>query len=314
MDFNKTIIKKIFLGILSTLLGFVFLFSGLTKLYPIELFELTFIDMGVANWQTAPIISRLFISLEFFLGIMLVLNIRLRKFTLKATIGMLVFFTIYLIAQIILEGNKGNCKCFGNYLVMTPLESIYKNLVMLAIALVLLVLHHDIKYRFQKLLIVLGILASLSLPFILNPPDFISSYRFQEETTGYKLDLDTLYTSTDNAAPEVDLREGKHVIAFMSLTCKHCRIAAYKMHIMYKQNPDIPFYMILNGKKENLKPFFDDTKCENIPHIMLLGERFVTLAGFNLPAIMFINNSVVEEKANYITMSYDKVIKWLNKK
>ncbi|HNW88450.1 MAG TPA: hypothetical protein PKN48_02240 [Bacteroidales bacterium] len=306
-------IKKIIFSVISLLLGLVFIFSGLTKLYPIELFELTFIDIGVANWQTAPIISRLFIGIEFFLGVMLVFNIRLRKFTLKATIALLAVFTIYLFIQMYFEGNKGNCKCFGNYLVMTPLESIFKNLGMIAVAVLLLLIKHDLKYRFQKLLMILGIVASLSLPFILNPPDFIAAYQSQEETIGYKLELDTLYTSTDLKKPEVDLRKGKHIIAFMSLTCKHCRVAAYKIHIINKQNPEIPFYFVLNGNEKNLVPFFDDTKTENIPYMMLLGERFVSLAGYNMPAIMFVNNSVVEQKENYISLNYDSVIEWLNK-
>lgn len=306
-------IKKILLIALTVLLGLVFIFSGLTKLYPIELFELTFIDMGVANWQTAPFISRLFISMEFFLGIMLIFNIKLRKFTLKATLALLAVFTVYLFIQMLVEGNKGNCKCFGNYLVMTPLESIIKNLVMIAVAAFLYFMRHDITYRFQKLLIILGIVASLSLPFILNPPDFIATYRFQKETTGYKLELDTLYTSTDLIPPKVDLRKGKHVIAFMSLTCKHCRVAAYKMHIMNKENPDLPFYFILNGKEENLKSFFDDTKTSNIPYMMLPKDRFLKLAGPSWPSILFVNNSIVEEKPNFITLNYDMVTTWLKK-
>ncbi len=307
-------IKKIVFSVISILLGLVFIFSGLTKLYPIELFELTFIDLGVGTWKTAPFISRLFISMEFFLGILLIFNIRLKKFTLKATLGLLIAFTIYLIIQMYFEGNKGNCKCFGNFLVMTPLESIIKNLAMMAVAGLLLWAKHDITYRFQKLLMILGLLASLSLPFILNPPDFIATYQFQEETTGYKLDMDTIYNSPDLTPPAVDLRKGKHIVAFMSLKCKHCRVAAYKVHIINKQNPDIPFYFFLNGKEKDTTEFFDDTKTANIPHMMLLGPRFVALAGYTMPTIMFVNNSVVEQKANYINLNYDMVLTWLNEK
>ncbi len=313
MVFNRTLIKTILLGLVSTLLGLVFIISALTKLYPIELFELTFIDLGVASWKTAPFISRLFIGAEFFLGIMLILNIRLRKFTLKATIALLVVFTLYLVALIIFEGNKGNCKCFGNYIVMTPLESIIKNLVMILVAGALYFAKHDIKYPFQKILMILCILTSLSLPFILNPPDLIATYQFQEETTGYNINLDTLYTSSDITPPQVDLRQGKHIIAFLSLSCKHCRVAAYKMHVLNKQHPEIPFYLILNGKPEKLQGFFDDTKTSNIPYMLLKGERFINLAGYSLPVIMFVNNTLVEEKVNYVTLNYEKISEWLKK-
>lgn len=304
-------IKKIIFIVLSVLLGLVFILSGLSKLFPIELFELTFIDLGFAGWQTAPFISRLFIAAEFFLGIMLILNIRMRKFTLKATIVMLLIFTVYLIIILIAEGNKGNCKCFGDILVMTPLESIIKNIIMIVVALVLYIFHPNFKYRFQTLLIILGVLSSVSLPYIINPPDFIVSYQQSPESTGYKINLDTLYSSNDIVKPEVDLRKGKHIISFMSLRCRHCKIAAYKMHIMHKQNPAIPFYLILNGKTNDLQTFFDETKTTDIPHMILLGERFRKLAGYSLPSILYINNTFVEKKVNYISMDYKEIIEWL---
>ena len=117
---------------LRVLLGLVFILSGYLKLYPIESFELNFIDLGVGNWYTAPFIARLLIASEFFLGLMLVFNQSLKKFTLKATIALLLFFTAYLGIQIIREGNTGNCGCFGTYLQMTPLESILKNILSFA--------------------------------------------------------------------------------------------------------------------------------------------------------------------------------------
>ena len=305
-------IKKIIFIVLTVLLGLVFIFSGLTKLYPIELFELTLIDLKVSNWATAPVVSRLMIATEFFLGSLLILNFRLRKFTLKATIAMLVMFTIYLIIQIAVEGNKGNCKCFGNILIISPLESIIKNLVMLGIAIILFIWHKGFELPFKKAIVILVLLASLCMPFILNPPDFIMAYRSRPETVGYKINLDTLYTSTDIQKPEVDLRKGKHIVAFMSLTCRHCRIAGYKLHLIKKQRPEISVFLILNGDKKNIESFFSDTKANNIPYIMLLGERFVNLAGYSLPSIFLINNSIVEQKVNYIELDINKINSWIH--
>ncbi len=303
-------IKKILFITLTILLGLVFIFSGLTKLYPVELFELTLIDLKVSNWATAPILARLMIASEFFLGALLILNFNLKKFTLRATIAMLVVFTIYLTVQLAIEGNHGNCKCFGNVLVMSPLESIIKNLVMLAVAVILYLWHKGFTLPFKKLIVVLVTLASLSLPFILNPPDFIMAYQSRPETVGYKMNLDTLYTSTDIQHPTVDLRQGKQIIAFMSLTCSHCRIAAYKMHIIKKQNPEIPFYFILNGEEKNLQRFFNESKSEAIPHMILNGKRFVDLAGYTMPSIVLLDNSVVVEKTNYLNLSAEKIRQW----
>jgi hypothetical protein len=306
-------IKRILFITLSILLGLVFIFSGFSKLYPVELFELTLIDLKVSNWATAPVISRIMIAIEFFLGALLILNFNLRKFTLKAVIATLIVFTIYLIALIAVEGNKGNCKCFGNIIHMTPLESIIKNVILIAIAVVLFIWHKGFQLPFKKLIILVVSLASLSLPFILNPPDFIMAYQSNPETVGYKMNLDTLYTSTDIEKPTVDLRKGKHIIAFMSLTCSHCRVAGYKMHIIKNQEPDLPIYFILNGDKKNLIPFFEDTKATNIPYIVLLGKRFADLAGFVMPSIVFVNNSVVEEKTNYMNLNIEKINEWIKK-
>ena len=71
------IFKRISGSILSLGLGLIFIYSGYTKLYPvIETFEFTFIDIGVANWYTAPLIARLLIGLEFFIGLLLILKIK----------------------------------------------------------------------------------------------------------------------------------------------------------------------------------------------------------------------------------------------
>src|SRR4051812_42921577 len=124
---------KIIAGtLISICLGLIFIYSGYTKLVPvIETFEFTFVDIGIANWYTAPVIARLLIGLEFFLGFLLILNYHLKKFTLPFTIALLLFFIIYLCVQIATTGNNGNCGCFGEHIKMTPLEAIVKNIVMI---------------------------------------------------------------------------------------------------------------------------------------------------------------------------------------
>ena len=99
---------KIITGILLSLsLGLVFLYSGYTKLLPvIETFEFTFVDIGVANWYTAPVIARLMIAFEFLIGILLILNYNLKRFTIPLTIGVLVFFIVYLMVIVILRKKR----------------------------------------------------------------------------------------------------------------------------------------------------------------------------------------------------------------
>ena len=304
--------KKILFTILSVILGLAFILSAIAKLFPVELFELTLIDIGIANWFLAPIFARLMIGVELFLGLLLLLNFRLKQFTLKATIGLLVLFTLYLIFLWVTGGNQGNCKCFGDKIYMTPVESIIKNLILIGIAVVIYIWHSGFNFKFKKIIMLFSLLVGFASPFIINPPDFIVSYRFNTDEAGYKLNVDTLYNSPDLVKPSIELRKEKHIVAFMSLTCPHCRIAGYKLYLIKKQYPDASIFMVLNGKPKNLSAFFADTKATNIPYMMLKGERFVMLAGYQLPAIFYIENEIVVKKVNYIQLDVKDVNDFFN--
>ncbi len=304
--------KRTFFIILSVLLGSIFLISAYVKLFPVELFELTFVDLGVANWIVAPFLARIMIAVEFFIGFLLFFNLFKNKFTLRFTISVLIFFTIYLFWQLFTEGNSGNCKCFGSYIKMTPLESIIKNIFLIALSLILYKFHKGIIWKYSKILFLVIILSSIALPFIINPVDLNVTEQTSDDTVvNYKLDLDVLYNNLKVVEPKMDLRKGKYIISFMSLTCPYCRIGAYKLHIMKKRNPGIPIFFILNGSKENLKPFFDETKATDIPYTILLGKDFVKMSGVRLPAIYWVKDGIVIKKSTYIDIDQKAIEDWL---
>lgn len=313
-------LKKILFGTLCLLMGVIFIFSGYTKAgvgfpysSPIEPFEYTFVDLGFINWQIAPFIARLMIGAEFLIGILLILNLNLRKTTYKLGIGILVVFCIYLILIITISGNKGNCGCFGSVITMTPLQALIKNAIMLVLFVILYKYHKgwELNKKFSFLVPVIYAL-TLMTPFVLNPIelDYSEAYLNKPEDN-YKIELDSLYKSATLAIPPKTLSQGKHIIAFMSMTCPHCRIAAKKIRIIHERDPQISFYLVLNGLDEKLKPFFDDTHTESIPHCILNGRNFVYLAGLNMPRILLINNSIVEHDVDYIDLDQKEIEKWL---
>jgi uncharacterized membrane protein YphA (DoxX/SURF4 family)/thiol-disulfide isomerase/thioredoxin len=306
-------LKKISLISLSSLLGAVFIFSGYTKLYPIEPFEYTFVDLGFISWQIAPFIARILIGLEFFIGLLLFINLNPRKIAYKLGVATLLIFCVYLVLLMLFTGNKGNCGCFGSYIQMTPLQALVKNIIMLALFFVLFKFYEGWQLPSKlRFVIVLPFLAAFVMPFVLNPValDYSEAY-LNKADENYKLELDSLYNNAQLNIPPKSLSEGKHIVAFMSLTCPHCRIAANKMRIIHERNPAISFYFVLNGEKENLKPFFENTHTEDIPHCMLLGRNFVYLAGTNMPAIYMVNNSMVEHDVNYMDLDQEEIEKWM---
>ena len=317
--------KKIIFGIFCALLGLVFLVSGFTKggfpfsfSSPIEPFEYTFVDLGIGNWQLAPFIARLLIGLEFFIGLLLIFNIKLKKVAYKLGIFTLTIFCIYLILLMMFSGNKGNCGCFGQVFVMTPFWALIKNIGMLLILVVLYKFHAGWDNKIATVFFWVTLVSSLALPFIWNPVELSYSEAYlNKPDNNYKIELDSLYAHASLNAPPKSLSQGKQIIVFLSLTCPHCRIAANKIRIIHKRNPNIPFYFVLNGNIKNLTPFFENTHTEDIPHCMLVGGKpinyFVYLAGTNMPAIYMVNNSVVEHDVNYIDLDQGEIEKWLAK-
>lgn len=52
--------KKTISILLAVSIGFLFILSAATKVYPMELFEYQFVDIGIANWHTTLLPSYYF--------------------------------------------------------------------------------------------------------------------------------------------------------------------------------------------------------------------------------------------------------------
>lgn len=309
------ILKCVVAAVLSVCLGLVFIYSGYSKMYPaIEPFEFTFVDMGIANWYMAPVFARLVIGLEFFIGILLIANYNLRKFTLPLTVGLLLFFIMYLGIQVVKNGNEGNCGCFGEHVQMSPLEGILKNVVMIVAGILIYILWEGWKIRYKAIFLSVSGFSLLAVPFILNPVDYTYTSNNLDEKINYPLELNLLFEPEDTSKveiPKIELRKGKHVVAFLSLTCGHCRIAAKKFRLIKKNNPALPIYFVLNGDRAKYEEFIEDTKADNIPSSFCLGKSFVQLASAHLPRIYYLDNAMVVKKIDYFELNQYAIENWI---
>lgn len=305
---------KVVAVVLSVACGAVFLLSAYTKLFPIEPFEYTFVELGITGWKSSVFIARLFIGFEFACGGLLILNFWLKRFTIPLVSFTLIAFIIYLLLQIAHYGNTGNCGCFGTAFVFTPLQGILKNLVLLAAVVFIYCFHPNFSFKFMRLITIALAIVAFALPFILNPIDFDTSANNYSGKLNYMLNLDDIYNNKDVPTPKQELRKGKWIVAFMSLTCPHCRVAAKKLHVMKLKDPSLPIYMFLNGPDRYLKPFFEDTRATDLNWSVLNGKGlFFKISGPSVPQIDWVNNSVVENKTNYMVLQQSDVETWLKK-
>lgn len=304
---------------MAALTGLVFLFSAYTKLDPvIETFEMIFVRLGIGNWTSAPWIARGMIGLELLTGFLLLINYRLKRTALWAIV-FLMMFNVYLLYQIFSGSAEDNCGCFGEVIKMSPSMALLKNVIMIAVLFPAIPLNLDKwdpgKYRpylFSFLFVV-----SFSMPFILNPMHYDErALMIEDDRIGKPLPLDLLYEKREKEKVDsitVDFRRGKHIIAFLSLTCPHCRIAGKKISLMHELNPSIPFYLILNGDRENLPEFFKETHCDKIPYSFVLGRTFVQFAGTNLPRILVTDNGNLIMIKNHVSLDQKELEAFLSR-
>lgn len=275
--------------ILRIVVGLVFVISGFAKLYPIEPFEIVFVDLGVANFFFAPFIARSVIVFEVFLGLSIISNVWLKNLIYNLTQGSLVFFSLYLIYLLITQGNDVDCGCFGSLLALTPIQSLIKN-----VCLMVMLLFVNRRYYSKGLwwLPILFFITASITTFTLNK---VGIHNLQGIEVNEKVDfseLPTLY-KTDK---KVNFSEGKKMVAFVTWTCPHCINATRKFVSLNKQQEFNNLYLVVGSKKEpGLIEFKDKTK-HNFPTIWMKDDEFFKYSGGRLPAIVYIEDGVIKKK------------------
>lgn len=309
MSIQRTLPVRIISHALCFIIGAVFIFSGISKIPTLEQFGWTIVETTPLNWTLAEWSARILIGLELFLGVLFIFHLKLKRIAIPVSLVLLSVFTIYLFLVIKAHGSSGNCGCFGEAVPMTPLQSVYKNIAMLVVIVILYFIYIELKFKYSILAVVIALCVSVSVPFVFSP---IFIYE-KEKDINEPIPLSILYQSEKNAPPTEELRKGKHVIVFMSLTCEYCRKAAKRIRIMKEKHPELPFYAVLNGHTDHLKEFFEDTKMNNVPYTMFNGaNEFLLLSGeHGLPAIKWVKDTTIIRESNYITLDENDILKWM---
>ena len=292
---------RLLIILLSVATGALFLYSAYTKLFPtIQSFEYTMVEFTHIPLMYAKIAARRFVGLEAALGALMVLHFFGKsKWVLKTAFALLVFFSLFLIYLWIKAGDNVNCGCFGDAIWMRPSVSLLKNIFLLGIIGLLLRKARGFNFRFADIVSQLLLAGTFTTLYLVFPVYEV-----------YKMSLKPIYADT-KWAPATDLTKGKHIIAFLSPSCMHCRKAAIKMHNMMLKDPSIPFFMILGGVESDLTSFWKDTQAQNIPFTRLKREEFLNYTHGIFPQIFWLNNSWVEENTGYPELDQKLIEKWM---
>lgn len=275
------------------MLAGVFIFSALSKLFPLEVFEYSLVYQGIANWTIAPLLARSLICLELFLGIALLFNQLLKQIILPATFVLLLFFTIYLGYVWFTQGNSGNCGCFGTILPLTPAESVLKNLILMLLTGFLYTVSSLKPWKYKAFLPLL-FLSVLTTLVVLYP---ILDYSYiPKKITNEIAEITVLRGFSDHT--DSSLSEGKKLVGVFNMACSHCVEVAIKLSAAKSRIKLPKDYYILLGDSSEVADFYYITHS-TAPYKLMTSAEFLKQFHSGWPRVYLLNNGHIRYDNNY---------------
>ncbi|MCD6367307.1 MAG: hypothetical protein J7L46_07200, partial [Bacteroidales bacterium] len=214
---------------------------------------------------------------------------------------------LYLLFIYFFDKNINDCKCFGENLILTPLQSILKNIVLISLSIYLIVKNKSSNFKYKKIALILELIISITVPFILSPPDGFIDTAYKNKLSHSKIDSNIIgdfYFQNKH----LSFKKGKAMVCFFSTGCPFCQMAAQKISIsMQKRKIDFPIFYIFYGDSTNLDLFWKKSHSIKFPYKFIKTELFFTYSGNSLPSIMFIEDEEIRQHVGYRALD-DKMI------
>lgn len=265
---------------LQLFLAATFLFSAYTKAVAPGFFEVLLEQQGLVPsrlygaWAT-----RIIIALETWLGLCLLLSFYVR-FILRFSFLLLVVFSVHL-GYLIAIGETGNCGCFGEMISMSPLASLGKNLLLLAVNGLLL----RYKFRGNKK----PLITWLFLPLLFAAATLVWPVQTQPDEVVEKIPMFEAETG-------IDLANGSYLIAIFNLGCEHCQDVAQQIAAWQNNGIQLPQVAALFfAEGDTSVEDFNTMTRSKFPYQMIDANTFFDLIGSAPPRIYWIIDGQVKQ-------------------
>ena len=290
------------------LLGAFFIGTAVLKLLSIDNFEVYIYSFGLFSYTWTTFFSRLLIFIELLIGISLILKICFKQIR-WLTMIMMAGFTLFLVYAAIFR-NDSNCHCFGDLIELNPTQSIYKNII--TIALLLLIRKeqsHNYKPLLRKWLVALTIVTSFVISFVLLPMDIIYNKIYSEKEN---VNTVAFYESLSDST-FVDLQHGRYLINYALAGCKYCRIGAEKLTLMADRHqiPHDRIKFIIGGSDEAIALFIEITGTSDYEYWKIPAPEFMAITYGKFPLYVFIEDGKVVKAGDFRILD-DYLIRSLN--
>lgn len=205
--------SKLLLRIPAIIAGCVFVWSGLGKIGNIFGFQYLLVDYGLTYLN---ILAPFIVLFEIVIGAMLILNYRVKEFSVIAALLLVVFTCAYSYAWIV--NGVTDCGCFGRLSIVesTPLATYIRN-ILLIIMLIL-----SFVYNCEN--IELASWKQITLTTILVSASFVSGMTYKPFAfIQMSHPFESLNIEQTPLRPyKVIQSKGTELMLFMSYSCPHC--------------------------------------------------------------------------------------------
>lgn len=278
------------------LLGVFFIGTAVLKLLSIDNFELYIYSFGIFSYTWTTFLSRLLIFIELIIGISLIFKICFKK-TWWLTLLMMAGFTLFLVYAAIFRDDS-NCHCFGSLVELNPIQSIFKNIIVIALLIVIKnEQSHDYKPALRKWLVALTLVVSFVISFVLLPMDVVYNriYSDNEDVN------EAAFHESLNDSAFVELQEGRYLINYALAGCKYCKIGAEKATMMFDRHgishERLKFFV--GGSDEAVERFIEVTGTEDYEHWKIAAHRFMSITYGKFPLFVFIEDGRVVKAGDF---------------
>ncbi len=307
MDKSKAIIGTI--G--RIIIGLVFILSAVLKYLTIESFDLFFFSHKIFPWEVTLFATRLLISLEAIIGLMLVIGIypKLSRFL---TFAMLIGFTIYLLIKpLLFDVSTENCFCFGELVPLTDTQTIIKNVILILLSITLFWAKWW-KPKYAKYIFIGIVIGIVATAFIVKPPDFIQA-KVHNHSVSIRSEVFESVKELDNVKA-LNLNKGKKIVCWYSTSCKYCKRTAKKLDIIIERhNLDRnSFIQIFGGKEKPLTEFYKQTDSKPLQHTFIHVIPFLNTTHGNMPVIFLLDNGKIVKLYKMTTIDEGFIVSFLN--
>lgn len=303
---------RIAASVVRVLLGCFFIVSALAKLIGIDNFEIYVFSYNILSLNVSFIVARLVIVIELLLGIGLVSHVW-KRFIDTMTLLALVCFTLFLGYAAIL-GRTDSCQCMGSLVDLNPIQSILKNA---GLIILLLIAMGAKEWQWQRrwliwLFVILGILGITAGVFVRSAPD---NWLYPASEEMYNRDQLQKAIAPDGDLASFNLNEGRHVIAFLSPTCKLCKMADEKMAHIYRRN-DLDsnrFIYLTYAADSTLAPLSVNDTSFIRPSYVIPTMTFALITYGQRPMVFLLNNGEVNATFHYRNIDEKTIVDFMKK-